>query len=933
MSLFGRLFGGGAADVFPYNIGEAYKDSWGHWTHHKGTKKDDNTPVSIFAMHSKIGDARLDVARNGLKRLRTLRHPYIVSFLDGKEVDGEKGAGPTVYIVTEPVQPLSELLASLSLQGQHRDDYFAWGIHQITEAVSFLSNSCKMIHGNVCMASVVVTPNMDWKLHAFDCLAEYTGAPEGVTPETPLPPPDEPLLPYDWVIGAQYKPQELAQRDWAGLRASPPWAIDTWGLGCLIHEIFFGCKLLKTEDLRNVDAIPKALLPDYQRMLAAKAVRRLNPAKFLESSPFFSSKVLDAIRFLENLAIKDTIEKETFFRRLTAILDDMHPDLAANKVLPIIAGALTIGAAPATAFPPLLKIAKRLPEDLVQSKVLPCVLKLFGSNDRAIRVYLLQNLDLFDKLINPKVMDEQVFPDLCTGFDEKEAVVRELTLKAMLRVVPKLTPRNRDNRLLQYLNKLQLDENAGIRANTTILLGNIARHLSETSQKRVLINAFCRGLKDSYPMARVAGLLALTATLQYYTTEEMATRLLPSVSVLCIDPDGEVRAKSFACIEAVLAVLRDASELRARGLDPAASPSKALPPSSASGKLLGWASSLTSRFGGGDGAEGAGASVLGAATSCSSSGGRKGENGAAAGGDAPSGAAGSKGGSAGIREGENASQKPTGGVAQVGAPGGGNAGDGWEDDAGADWDHGGGADTRKGGRGGGSLDGKGAGDGGEDVDEGDGWGDMDDLDLEPMEAKPKVAAPARPAESAGPAKPVVAAKKPLVLSKGASAAAAGSAAPNGGCGAAGPASRGGVAGANLAPRGGGGAAAGNGWGEISPDDAWGGAKEATAMARPNSATRAPSGGAAAATGGAVAGGAGASAPTVAAARPKSAAVGGGVSRVPNANASVAELGKDLVTDDLEAALLSDAQRARAAKPAAAKPKLGAKRIVKQEGVS
>lgn len=53
---------------------------------------------------------------------------------------------------------------------------------------------------------------------------------------------------------------------------------------------------------------------------------------------------------------------------------------------------------------------------------------------------------------------------------------------------------------------MQVDEEPPIRANTTILLGNLAPHLSETTCKRVLLNAFTRALKDSFPPARSAGL-------------------------------------------------------------------------------------------------------------------------------------------------------------------------------------------------------------------------------------------------------------------------------------------------------------------------------------------------------------------------------------------------------------------------------------------
>lgn len=58
---------------------------------------------------------------------------------------------------------------------------------------------------------------------------------------------------------------------------------------------------------------------------------------------------------------------------------------------------------------------------------------------------------------------------------------------------------------LYTMSDLQVDEEPGIRANTTILLGNLASHLSEAACKRVLLNAFTRALKDTFPPARLAG--------------------------------------------------------------------------------------------------------------------------------------------------------------------------------------------------------------------------------------------------------------------------------------------------------------------------------------------------------------------------------------------------------------------------------------------
>nr|KAJ0211539.1 hypothetical protein LSAT_V11C400197170 [Lactuca sativa] len=59
--------------------------------------------------------------------------------------------------------------------GIRRNEYYAWGLHRIAKAVSFLNNDCNLVHGNVCLESEVATPTLDLKLHAFDALSEFDG--------------------------------------------------------------------------------------------------------------------------------------------------------------------------------------------------------------------------------------------------------------------------------------------------------------------------------------------------------------------------------------------------------------------------------------------------------------------------------------------------------------------------------------------------------------------------------------------------------------------------------------------------------------------------------------------------------------------------------------------------------------------------------------
>ncbi|AQK99678.1 Protein kinase family protein with ARM repeat domain [Zea mays] len=576
--------GSGLKD-FPYTIGEPYASAWGSWKHHRGTSKDDGSPVSIFSLSgSNPQDRHMVAGRNGVKRLRTVRHPNILSFLHSTEAEAADGPAMkyTIYIVTEPVMPLSEKLKELNLGGTQRDEYFAWGLHQISKAVSFLNNDCKLVHGNVCLASVVVTQTLDWKLHAFDVLSEFDANNEAS---------GSPMLQFEWLVGTQYKPMELSKSDWASIRKSPPWAIDSWGLGCLIYELFSGAKLARTEDLRNTASIPKSLLPDYQRLLNSTPSRRLNPSKLIDNSEFFQNKLVETIQFMEILNLKDTFEKDSFFRKLPNIAEQLPREIVLKKLLPVLASSLEFGSAAAPALTVLLKMGSWLPADQFNIKVLPTIVKLFASNDRAIRACLLHHINQFGESMSAQIVDEQVFPHVATGFSDTDGTIRELTLKSMLVLAPKVSC------FYPPVGYLSVDEEPGIRTNTTILLGNIAGYMNDGTRKRVLINAFTvRALRDTFPPARAAGIMALSVTSSYYEMTEIATRILPNIVVLTFDPNSDVRTKAFQATDQFLQIAKQHHEKLNTGDNSVAeSTGVKLKPGNAG--LLGWAMSSVTQKG------------------------------------------------------------------------------------------------------------------------------------------------------------------------------------------------------------------------------------------------------------------------------------------------------------------------------------------------
>lgn len=116
---------------FPYEIGEQVHglESKSIWSLHRGKKKNttDEQLVSVFVYDIKSGsDTKLEILRHSIKKLKTLRHPCLLQFLDSLETD------KVLYVATELVEPLGTYIEHLDMGSPQKDLYLAWGIFQVT---------------------------------------------------------------------------------------------------------------------------------------------------------------------------------------------------------------------------------------------------------------------------------------------------------------------------------------------------------------------------------------------------------------------------------------------------------------------------------------------------------------------------------------------------------------------------------------------------------------------------------------------------------------------------------------------------------------------------------------------------------------------------------------------------------------------------------
>ncbi|KAJ3153399.1 hypothetical protein HDU86_005229 [Geranomyces michiganensis] len=497
--------------ALPFSIGEAVH--FGPlWTLHEGTKKDDRTAVSVFVFDVARNRDKLPLARNALKKCRTIRHPDMLRVLEGVETDNK------IIIGTEPVTPLSVH----NPLGDLNPNLIAWGIYKLAMALKFLNGDC-----------------------GLDLLGSLEKE------DNPV------LLAYGGYLpdSNRYQPPEIRRSGWSSCRSNPVHAVDSWGVGCLIHEIFNGT-FSRPEDLGARDKIPQELFPAFKSFLSPDPNARMQMADFLDKSlwkkGYFDKDFISVTLALEQIAIKDTFEKEQFMNKINTSLESFPTEFCKYKILPELIKALEFGGAGAKALAPILKLGGKLDQQEFDALVVPIVVKMFASTDRVIRVSLCEGLPGLIDHLNAKVVTEKIFPNLAAGFLDSSAVIREHTLKSILVIISKLSEKIINNELLRYLAKLQQDAEPGIRTNTTICLGKISKHLNETTKKRVLVPAFLRSFNDPFPPSRTAGLAALGATADIYDGTDCTQNIIPALARLLLDPEKSVRKQAFSNMEIFL---------------------------------------------------------------------------------------------------------------------------------------------------------------------------------------------------------------------------------------------------------------------------------------------------------------------------------------------------------------------------------------------
>ncbi|KAF4655826.1 hypothetical protein FOL47_009263 [Perkinsus chesapeaki] len=500
-------------------IGRGSQSSF--WDVYEGTSKSDGSEVTALVLLKKHATyAEVNLARNAMNRMRALRHPNVLKVYDAVEND------TGIYVVVERCSRLTDL----PWRQEDRKQPCVWGLLDDSIVFATILSDLAFLDGFAGLYGFVFR----------------------------FPP-----------------PRSLAS-------VANPSVLDLYGLALVSAYLMNGEVLYKGEGSFNPGEDPAATIPaEFRgafRSLSLHEVSRARDAggvvtRLANSGYFKENPQVTILHFLDSqLRLATAAAQDEFFDgesdgglgadESAAILPKTLPSLPVTMQVTVLLYSLVqvVDDVPRLAAPALVnltKIGTYLSAEEFKRDLLPTVLKLFSSPDRTIRYRLLCNMEVYVDHMDNKVVENTLYPEISSGFNDSHSAIREQTLKSIVLLAPKLKTSTVTNKVLKNLTKLQGDPEPSIRTNTAICIGKISDYFDPAQKPQILLNAFVTGMKDSFPPCRIACIQALQATASIYNPAELGGKALPLLSLRLVDPSPEVEDAAFEALQPIVKTVRD----------------------------------------------------------------------------------------------------------------------------------------------------------------------------------------------------------------------------------------------------------------------------------------------------------------------------------------------------------------------------------------
>ena len=491
----------------PYTLHDAVFSSSAQTKHlavtlYDGVRNSDHCEFSIFEFKSDASAISEALIQNSVKAWKTIRHPSIPTFIEDYEYENNH------YVVVERIKPLDE--KSMSLEEVKLAAY------TLVEFLEFLKDA-NCVHGALNRDAMFMTEGNELKVGGLS---------------------------------------------WMTISGSGP--IKNW------NNEWKQCVEVNCDEESADLVMTGELLSSWTKKLPRRAMKyvegwkggsvdRADIKKFLDLNDWKNDDFIHNIIFLRDLAMKNSIERDEFFKKMKSCIRNYSPNMQEFKILPELLSSLAF-AKESSIIPLIFAIEDNVNKDAFSKKVMPVILPLFDSKDRNIRVNLLSQIDKIIPSIPDKVINDSIFPNVIIGFNDSVVTLRAATIVSMVHFAPHLN-QNNSRKLIRELKALTSDPEPSIRCNSIVCIAKIAEYIEEEYRNETLINCFSKAARDQFPQTRKASISAWKTCSNYFDKTIIAVNIIPSISFLCIDQCEDIKIHALRTMKQYVDILSEGINL------------------------------------------------------------------------------------------------------------------------------------------------------------------------------------------------------------------------------------------------------------------------------------------------------------------------------------------------------------------------------------
>lgn len=328
--------------------------------------------------------------------------------------------------------PLPEALQGFKMY----DVEIKYGLLQISEGLSFLHTSARMLHRNISPESIVINEQGAWKIAGLDyCLSNSAGP--GQEPVWAVPE-------YDHGLPPELFPDlDFTAPEYCSLESASP-AADMFSYGMLVFAIYNrkpllqsnrnwgvfkrNCSELKSASASRYQEIPSELR-DYVKMLVSTAPDLRPSPDQIQQLPYFEDFGVKTLNNLDSQFQWDNLQKSQFYKGLPTVLPKLPPRVCVHRVFPCLAKEFVNPDMVPFVLPSALQIAENASKEDYVKNILPSLKPVMKMMEPIqILLVFMQRMDLLLEKTPAEDIKTEVLPMVYRALGSNVSQIQELCL-------------------------------------------------------------------------------------------------------------------------------------------------------------------------------------------------------------------------------------------------------------------------------------------------------------------------------------------------------------------------------------------------------------------------------------------------------------------------------------------------------------------------